>query len=509
MFPARREVLKQKSGSLAETPLALLFHALLAERRTATVELKLRNLEKRVFFEEGVPVGCESNLQHETLGHSLVAKGKLTESQHHTLLAESLAAEKSLQAVLLEKQVLSAFELFKHLQATLGRTLLDAFRWVDATWKVLPPEELDAPVRLNAEQLLFTGCLQMPASVLTAHLALPASSAFGLVAGTSVAETLKLAPKEARLIQALKKGATLETLLALPGFTAEDVHRRLYALRLLELVDTQEALGARPAPAEEPVLSPMPSPPTPSAPTGLPFLDDDEAAQQLVTSEFLSIRRKDAFEVLGVDVDTQGAALQKAFLAKSSAVSPVRFRNAETRSRAEALQLAYARSYGALCEAETWQQHRARRAARDSATPKALKQKAATDAVRIRTELLDAQSQFDEGRRRLAAGQHRSAIEHFQYALDIEPRGRFLAWLAWAKYQLEPGGAQACLDLLTQASDQDPSCEEATVWRGDLAMVLGKAAEAEAAYRKAVKLAPGNPKYADALKHAQSVTRGR
>ena len=89
MFPARREVLRQKSGTLLETPLPLLLHALLVEERHATLELKLRNLEKRVFFEGGVPVGCESNLLHETLGPSLVEKGKLTDAQHHSALAES------------------------------------------------------------------------------------------------------------------------------------------------------------------------------------------------------------------------------------------------------------------------------------------------------------------------------------------------------------------------------------------------------------------------------------
>lgn len=47
MFPARREVLRQKSGTLAQTPLPLLLHALLVEERSATLRLKLRNLEKR------------------------------------------------------------------------------------------------------------------------------------------------------------------------------------------------------------------------------------------------------------------------------------------------------------------------------------------------------------------------------------------------------------------------------------------------------------------------------
>jgi hypothetical protein len=131
-------VLKAKSGTLAETPLPLLMHALLVQEQSVVLELKLRNLEKRVFFENGVPVGCDSNLMHETLGHSLIEKKKLTAEQHRQLLAESAASERSLQTLLVEKQLISGFELFKHLQASLGRTVLDAFRWSGATWRILP-----------------------------------------------------------------------------------------------------------------------------------------------------------------------------------------------------------------------------------------------------------------------------------------------------------------------------------------------------------------------------------
>lgn len=510
MFPARREVLRQKSGTLLETPLPLLLHALLVDERNATLELKLRNLEKRVFFEGGVPVGCESNLLHETLGPSLVEKGKLTEAQHHTALAESAAAGKSLQSWLLEKQRLSAFDLFKHLQAMLGRSLLDAFRWSDATWKLAPVEDQEAPVRINPMQLIFTGCQHLPSSALAAQLETPPTEVFGMLPDApSVQEELKLSAKETRLLQAIKRKATVAELVALPGFTVEDVHRRLYALRLLEFIDTAAAIAAMPVrsrPTPVPQVEPIA---TSKTAEGLSFLDDDEAAQNLLVAEFMSFRSRDAFEVLGVDVDTQGVALQRAFLTKASALSPLRFKNAEARTRAEALQLAYAKAFGALSEPETWQQHRDRRAARDSKSPAALKQKAAAEAVKIRTHLLDAQSQFDEGRRRLSAGNTRSAIEHFQYALDIEPRGRFLAWLAWAKYQAEPNGADACLELLARACEQEPTCEEAHVWRGDLSMVLGRSADAEAAFRQAVKLAPKNAKYAEALQHAMKSTRGR
>ena len=82
MFATPATVLAPRAGSLVETPLPLLLHALHCEGRTTTLELKLRGLEKRIQFEAGAPVACRSNLLHETLGKFLVEKGKITEERY-------------------------------------------------------------------------------------------------------------------------------------------------------------------------------------------------------------------------------------------------------------------------------------------------------------------------------------------------------------------------------------------------------------------------------------------
>jgi hypothetical protein len=498
-------VLKARSGTLAQTPLPLLLHALLVEERSATLELKLRNLEKRLFFDAGVPVGCESNLLHETLGPSLVAKGTLTEAQHHALLAESAVADKPLQALLLEKQLISGFALVRHLQALLGRTVLDAFRWADASFRLLPLDDVEAPIRMNTAQLVFTGCMQLPTSILEAHLALPPTQAFALVPDAPPAQDeLKLSAKDTRLLQAIKRRAPLSELSALPGLSREDLHRKLYALRVLEFIDTVEAVDARPVRSRPtPTPQPMPAPP----PGGLPFLDDDPAARDRLAAESLSFRTKDAFELLGVDVDCQGQALQKAYLARSAALSPLRFQLPDHRARAEALQLAYAKAFGALSEPESWQQHRARRAAREAQQAGA-RARATAAQFQIRTELLDAQVQFEKGRRRFAAGALPSAIEHLQYAVDIEPRPRFVAFLAWAKYQHQPAAeGKRSHAALVEACAQDPSCEEAWAWRDELATALDDVEDARDSYRQLMKLAPANARYRQAAEALASFRR--
>ncbi len=511
MFPAPRDVLKAKEGSLGSTPFALLLHAIAVEERSCTLELKLRNLEKRLAFEEGVPVACESNLLHESLGHSLVEKGKLTAAQQHALLAECAAQQKDLGALLVEKQVLSAFDLFKHLQAALAHRILSVFHWTDAAWKLGPAQDVAAPIRTNTARLVYTGVGQMPAEALLKHFAPPPSLVLTLDPdGPSAQEELKLSAKELRLIKELKGRPTVQHLLGLSGFTPDEVARRLFALTVLGMVSPAQQVDARPkksSPSRPPASAPANA--ASAKPSGLPFLDADEATTQLLAAEFLTHRTKDPFDVLGVPVTVDGVALQRAFLAKCAALPPGRFAQADGQKKAEALLLAYAKAFGALSEHESFQLHKKRRevaqAAKQSGGPNPAR---AAEQMKIRTQLLDADSQFQTGLERLKTGNLRGALEHFEYACDIEPKGRFLAYLAYTRFKDSPvGQGSKALAELAQACEVAPDCEEAWAFRAEVATGLGRHDEAEAAWRRASKLGPGKSRYVDGIKHAAAAAK--
>ncbi|MGZ3458685.1 MAG: DUF4388 domain-containing protein, partial [Archangium sp.] len=120
MFTTPAQVLRQREGALAETPFPLLLHALAIEERTCTLELKVRQREKRITFEDGAPVACSSNLLHETLGKFLVEKGKLTEADYQKALAESVQTEVPIGGLLVQKGLLSPFDLYKQMQANMA-----------------------------------------------------------------------------------------------------------------------------------------------------------------------------------------------------------------------------------------------------------------------------------------------------------------------------------------------------------------------------------------------------
>ena len=132
---------------------------------------------------------------------------------------------------------------------------------------------------------------------------------------------------------------------------------------------------------------------------------------------------------------------------------------------------------------------------------------ATAEQFRIATDLLDAGAQFDEGQRRLQAGNPRSALDYFQFACDIEPRALYRAHLGWARWLLDPErNARLALHELDEAARADAGCAEAHFFAGEIRRARGEHAEAEEAYRRAAR---ANPRDRRAQELALEMMRAR
>lgn len=494
-------ILRQREGTLVERPLPVLIQAIFAAERTLALELRLRNLEKRIFFEDGSPVACRSNLLHETLGKFLVARGKIAEEQYQEALRESVQGGARMGEVLVGRKLVTPFELYRQMQANLAHKILDAFRWAEATYRLLPETEpAELALKVNPAQLILTGVSAfMPFEAVASQLPFTDEQRFALVPGPQRAlEGLKLAPKEARLVQLLRGRPDFGALVAQTGLGVEEVLRRIYALTVLGLaafaeevpVEIPAATGAWPPTAAlAGAAGPTPGAPGPAADD--PDGDDPELRDALVTA-YLQHRGQDPFQVLGVGEAASAADLRRAFLAVADRLAPARFRSADLREKAEALLCAAARAYGALADpdqAALWRKRRAAAAerARGPARPSTAEQ------FRIATDLLDARTQFAEGKKRLEAGNPRSALDHFQYACDIEPRPLYRAHLGWARWLVDPQrNGRLALQELSEAARADAGCAEALFFSGEIHRARGEWAEAEEAYRRASRANPGD-----------------
>jgi len=502
MFAAPATVLAPRAGSLVDTPLPLLLHALFCEGRTVTVELKLRGLEKRIQFEGGSPVACRSNLLHETLGKFLVEKGRLTEARYQAALQGSVQTGKRMGEWLVAEGAIQPFDLYRLMQANLAIRILDAFRWSEATWRLTGESEAaELALRMNPAQLVLTGVSGFsPFEVVATQLAFTDEQRFALTPRPPHdLARLKLDPREARLVTTLRRRPTFEEITRATGLEVEEALRRLYALATLGFVDFAERVpqaataAAAAAPAPDPDPEPAAAPPGPE-----PLPEESDELKNALASDYLAHRARDPFDLLGLPEAADADRARRAFLELADRYSPLRFRSADLREKAEALLAARARAFGALSDADQAALWRRRRAATAEAA-RAPSRPSTEEQFRIQTDLLDAAAQFEEGKRRLAAGQARGALEYFQYAADIEPRATHRAFLAWARFIVDPErNARLVLGELAEVVRKEPGCVEAHRFAADVHKAQGRWAEAETSYRRAFQLDPGDKRSQEA-----------
>jgi len=394
------------------------------------------------------------------------------------------------------------FELYRLMQANLATRILDAFRWSEATWRLTgESEEAELALKINPAQLVLTGVTAFsPFELVATQLAFTDEQRFALTPRPPhELSRLKLDSREARLVTTLRRRPTFGELTGATGLEVEEALRRLYALATLGIVAFAEKVPEAAPPAQAPqvaaavvaaVPEPHQDPAPPPQPTALP--EESDELKNALASDYLAHRARDPFDLLGVPESADALQARGAFLALADRFSPIRFRSADLREKAEALLAARARAFGALSDPEQAAPWRRRRAAA-AAAARAPSRPSTEEQFRIKTDLLDAASQFQEGQRRLAAGNPRGALEYFQYAADIEPRATHRAHCAWARYLVDPERhARLALGELAELLRKEPGAVDAQRFSADILKAQGRWAEAEEAYRRAFQLDPSD-----------------
>lgn len=498
-----QSVLRTRSGSLEETPYPALLLAMGSERASGVVRLARHQLEKTVVFDDGVPVECRSNIATEMLGRYLVSTGKVSQADCHAAFGIAASRGVPLGEILTERKLLTPTELYRALQQNLGRKLLEPFSWADGTYAIsgeTPP--VASVLRVKVPQLLVTGVMKVlpqetadegVAAANGKFLSFSPDPLFGL-------DTVRLTAEQQKVVETARRGAKLDDLRAAARLDADDVHRLLYALMLLGILTvTDKPVMAMPrweskrAPAAaEPVVV---DPSTFLAPVVEPEPAAVASADEVMAA-YLSFRRKDAFELLGLEENAEPAAIPGAYLNVADRFLPSKFdeRAADgLREKAQDVFLAAARAYAELADPE-------RRAALVRKREK-LREHAAAAAQAGQAALIDPEVLCQSGRTLAAAGKLREALSSFELAAECDVQnGTYAAEAIWCRYQLRITPPANALKLLKNALRIDPNSGVAYLYAGQVQGALGNRLEAEAYLSRAATLLPGDPRPAAASK---------
>jgi tetratricopeptide (TPR) repeat protein len=493
-------VAKLHDGDLGETPFAVLLWALARARRTAAIEIRRGPLHKQIFLEDGVPVDCRSNLVHETLSRFMVSTGRLDEATANDAFRESMARSVRFGDVLIERELVTAEELMKILQQNLAHKLLDGFSWRDGSFRLTASDpDLDSPLKVNVVQLILIGVSrfatqdQIDGSIgplIGTPLAVNPSPAFSI-------DEIKLPAGHKPLVEALHaRPMRIDELASTTGIPYQELTRLLYALSLIEMV-----LPADQVPKQAPEgrtgshRRPAQAPTRPA--TRQPVREVPEETRSDLMELALNHRRRDPFDLLGIDPEKVTTTAHLGFLKFAEKYAPWRFED-DLADKAREVFLAGARAYAHLCEPD-------RRSAlikeRKKAVPAAPMAKI-TNQFRVETDLLDADKQFKEGLECAKSGDLTRALNQLEFAVDLNPQNAiYRSELAFCRFRIDPdANATRAAEELSEAIRLDPKCGLALYYTGEILRQVGRLDEAEVFLKRALKPMAPDRRPVDALR---------
>lgn len=491
-----------RDGTLEQAPYAHLLVALAEAEATVILQLRRNQLQKTIVFDDGWAVDCRSNIATEMLGRFLVSSGKVREADANAAFAVAASRGVPLGEILTERGLLTSTELYRVLQQNLGRKLLEPFSWTSGTYSIsedVPP--VASVLRVKVPQLLLTGIQKVEPQENADQAAAAAIGKYlALTPEPSFLGELRLTSSQQKVVDAARQGRKFDDLTG--EIDTDDLHRTVYALLLLGIIDT--SLQSRPegprfeldhpfatvreerVPAEVSLDAPQ-SPPIP-----VPAHEPPEA----VLSAFLSYRRKDAFELLEIEETAGANPIVKAYLAMADRFLPSRFPESGPdglREKAQQIFLAAARAYSELADP-------ARREALVLRREK-LREERAAAAKAGTAAMIDPEALWKSGVNLAAAGNLREALSSFELAAECDAQnGTYAAEAAWCRFRLSVTPAANALKLLKNAIRIDPQCGIAYLYAGQVQVVLGKRLEAEGYLSRAAALLPNDPRPAAAVK---------
>jgi hypothetical protein len=510
------EIARLREGNLPEVPFAplLLAHAL--QQHTMVLEVRRRQVWKRIVLENGVPVDCRSNLTHETLSRYMVIEGKISEEDFTACLSRSASRGVPFGEILLEHGLITAVELFRLLQQNLAKKLLDLFTWNEGEFRWLDePATSESSLKVKVPQLILTGVARFApqeevdmsvAPLVGKKLVLHPRPPFPL-------EDMRLNKHQSQLAEALRPGRRMGELAEATGLPVDEITRLLYALCILGVVVTSDALpkdlsatGSFQRPVLTPPVSagsagsevsaaPAPVAATPTAPPAVPGLDVEHRRNEIMQA-YLSYRRQDAFDLLGVPEDGSQAIFDLRFLEFARRFAPWGLDTADLAEKARDLFLTGARAYAELSDREQRNTLLFRRK-----TLREEREKKPAASFAIKTDLLDAEAQYKKGKSLLDGGKVREALMLLEFAADCDPQNSlYAAELAYCRFLNTTAHADRALKELQETLRRDPNCGLAAFYAGEIHRQVGSADEAEAFLRRAIKLMSPDRRPIDALK---------
>ena len=484
-------------------------------KESGALMLRHERTKKMIYFKDGTPIFVKSNLLSECLGRILVREKMISEQECETSLAKLEEAKAKGEArqqgtVLIEMGCISPHNLVYGLQLQLEAKLFEIFGWRDGEFQFNPKIEIPAQeihLEMSLSTMIYEGVRRKFRTQQIKDLLTPFDDAVLMVHDDPLYRfrDIALEADERALVAKIDGRRTLNELVAMNLVDEKRARQLIYALLSAEMIQPKVGgQGARKKPPRPPSATPPPlkrkkaSPVVGDvargelSPQTLANLDVPQLRKRL-SGRMKTIRKQNAFEILGVSRSASSQEIKRAYLALAKELHPDHLpRNApsDAKALAEQIQHQLSTAFEALSDKSGREQY----AESLTVTPKS-----GGDEV---GRILTAEGAFRQGEQALARSAFADAAESFQKAVALYPdEGEFHAHLGWAKFNAAQTDEdkRAAEDDLLRGVAQSPRRYLCHLFLARVLRALGREAEAVERFESALVCNPDSTEAAEAL----------
>lgn len=473
-------------GNLKDEPFPELLHRLYREQASGALFLLRDNIKKIVYFREGHPIYVKSNLLSECLGNVLVREKMISPEECEASLDRMRQTRRQQGTVLIEMGSISPQNLVFGLELQLQTKLFDVFGWPSAEYLFKSDAKLPSEVvrlELSNAALIGEGVRRMWDQERLEQALAPSLDRYLLPSGDPELrfQHLPLDEMEQTFLDTIDGAYTLREHVANSPIS----DRRALALAYVLVVTGVVELADQPTRKREAAQQ----------------ASEEVRVRQRLGQELVSLRKRDAFGVLGVAAGCSDAEVEQGYSRLARQYHPDRYRHFSSETRQMAREI-----FGLLYDAyKQIDSEDKRRFYREGATAADLEDISEVGRRSLLAEELAGRA-MAQMRAEDWSGAHETLLEAVQ---QLGEAGDLQAMLGWVTYNLDresPARRREGIRLLRRAIELDGRHDRAYLYLGHIYAAIGRTILAEKQYERAVQC---NPACTEALEQLQLTKEAR
>ena len=488
------------SGEITNMTVPLLFHGLLAEKKTGTVVFMRDPVVKKVSVAKGDVIFASSNLSEDRLGEWLHRSGMITRQQCDAAAEVVKRTGNKQGAVLVELGYITPEVLDEGMRYQVRQIVVSVFNWRNGSYVFddSPAPHFDiGPLMMSTRDLIIEGLRGMEWSVVRKSLP-PLKTILRPVANRSFPVQGEELEQDHRTVLTYIDGSTsIEEICSRSGIGDFNTLRAIYALLALRLAETGALKQAGDAKRVRDVVRDAVAAKETKTP-------GPEIAELLTVAALLEAHKRlaqqDHFEVLGVGRDATVLEIKKAYFTMAKRYHPDRHFGPplnEMKSELEAL-------FNAIHEAHETLSSPDRREKYDRDLAAGLQQQRVKKGTGADKEVSSAAAaaHFNEGVKYFTKHNYWDAEESFQWAIRFDPSNAEYVFRRAMALSHMPRRGHDAEEYFAKAIKIDPSKMDYYLEFAKFYTGLGLKAKAMSVYRNALKQNPRAEKIQEAIKKA-------